>query len=310
MLGTIAIGTSAVLLAHGVRYRWRMMRIRAADLRRLPIGRDGIIPGAEPITLVGSPTHAVLVVHGFGDTPQSVRLLCDHLHGVHGWTVRAPLLPGHGRTLADFDAAGSGAWREAVAAEYGALKTRHATVCLVGQSMGGALVTLVAAADPTLPALVLLVPYLTAPARAQRLAPLAGVVNLFVPYLRGGDREQSIFDPAARALTLGAGGAPPKRVRDLVAVANDARAAAPAVRAPTLLIHSRTDYRIPLALAERHLGYFTGASVREQHWVEGSGHVIAVDFCREEVWADTAAWLARYAGAPMAAPASIAVGGH
>jgi carboxylesterase len=309
MLRAIATGTALALLAHAVRYRWRLARMRADDGRRHPVGADGIVPGAHAIMLSSSETHAVLVIHGFGDTPQSVRLLCEYLHGVRGWTVRAPLLPGHGRTLADFDAAGSDTWRDAVASEYDALATRYRTVTLVGQSMGGALATLIAAGDPALPALVLLVPYLTAPARAQRLAPLAGVVNLLVPYLQGGDRVQSIFDAEARGLTLGAGAVPPKRIRDLVAVANDARLAAGDVRAPTLLIHSRTDYRISVALAERHRGYFTGTGTCEQRWVEGSGHVIAVDYCRESVWADTGDWLARYAGAPPASASSQPVGG-
>jgi esterase/lipase len=147
---------------------------------------------------------------------------------------------------------------------------------------------------------VLLAPDLTPPASAERWAPLAGVINLLVPYLRGGDRTKSIFDPVARSRTLGAGAAPPKRVRDLVSVAHDARFAAAAVSAPTLLIHSRSDYRLPVPLAERHAGYFTSASVIEQQWVEGSGHVITVDYCREAVWASTASWLARHAGAPTA----------
>jgi alpha-beta hydrolase superfamily lysophospholipase len=164
--------------------------------------------------------------------------------------------------------------------------------------MGGALATIEAAAHPDLPALVLLAPYLTPPASAERLAPAAGLVNLFVPYLAGGDRTQSILDPVARAKTLGAGAAPPVRIRDLVAVAHDARDAAAQVKAPVLLVHSTTDYRIPTPLAERHAGYFTAAAVCEPVWVTGGGHVITVDFCRSEVFALTASWLARYAGTP------------
>ena len=176
---------------------------------------------------------------------------------------------------------------------------------MVGLSMGGALATIEAARDPALKALVLLAPYLTPPASAERLAPLAGLIGLMVPYLRGGDREQSIFDPEARAQALGYGGAPPRRVRDLVTVAHDARFAAADVRAPTLLMHSRRDYRIPAALAERHPSYFTGATVLEREWLDGCGHVITVDYCRARVWEATADWLARHAGAPTDAPRQV-----
>lgn len=305
MFTALAIGCGALALVHTGVYRARMMRTRRTDATRLPVGASGIIPGAEPIDLRASATHAALLIHGFGDTPQTVRQLAQYLHDVHGWTVRAPLLPGHGRTLAAFDAKGSAAWRAALQKEYDALRATYPTVVLVGLSMGGALATLLAAADPALPALVLLAPYLTPPANAQRLAPLADLINLAVPYLKGGDKERSIFDPAARAQALGYGAAPPKRVRDLVAVAHDARFAAGDVRAPTLMMHSRTDYRIPAALAEGHPALFTHAAVCEQVWVEGCGHVITIDFCRETVWATTAAWLARFAGDPMVAPPRV-----
>lgn len=305
MLRALALGLGTAALVHAAMYRRTLARARAAEAARLPTGPDGIVLGAGPIALEGSETHVALLIHGFGDTPQTVAGLAAHLHGVHGWTVRAPLLPGHGRGLANFDQYGSDAWRDAVHREYTALKARYDVVVLVGLSMGGALATLEAARDPSLPALVLLAPYLTAPANAVRLAPLAGIINLLVPYLKGGDKVASIFDPEARAKVLGAGVAPPKRVRDLVTVAHDARLAAAAVRAPTLLIHSRTDYRIPLPVAERHQGLFTRAVVCEQIWLDGCGHVITVDFRREQVWTATAEWLDRYAGAPVGLPRQV-----
>lgn len=298
MFRAIAVAVAAMLLVHVALYRWRMARIRAENGARLPLGPDGIVIGAETIDLRGSTSHAALLIHGFGDTPQTVRQLSVFLHDVHGWTVRAPLLPGHGRSLAAFDAHGITAWREMVHREYAALRAQYDTVVLVGLSMGGALATIEASRDPQLPALVLLAPYLTPPGRAERLAPLAGIVNLLVPYLGGGDREASIFDPEARARTLGSGAAPPKRVRDLVSIAHEARFAAAEVRAPTLLMHSRSDYRIPVPLAERHPAFFSGATVVEQQWLDGCGHVITVDYARERVWAATAAWLERFAGSP------------
>ena len=66
--------------------------------RRFTLSPEGIVHGAEPITLDASPTHAVLVLHGFNDTPQSMSLFAAGLHDA-GWTVRVPLLPGHGSTL-------------------------------------------------------------------------------------------------------------------------------------------------------------------------------------------------------------------
>jgi carboxylesterase len=309
MLRAMGVASGVAVAVHAGVYRWRLTRARLAERQRLPAGDDGIVLGAEPVHLHGSASHAALLVHGFGDTPQTVRQLAEYLHGTHGWTVRAPLLPGHGRSLDAFDASGAAQWRTAVHREYAALCATYPKVVLVGLSMGGALVTLEAADAPALPALVLLAPYLTPPARAERLAPLAGVLNLLSPYLRGGDREKSIFDPTARARVLGYSASPPKRVRDLVSVAHDARFAAAAVRAPTLLVHSRTDYRIPAELAARHPGYFSGAALVDMDWVDGAGHVITVDYGCERVWARTAEFLALHAGAPRAAERTGAPGG-
>ena len=98
----VAIGMVGLL----VRDRVRAQQLEREVAARLRLGPNGIVMGAEPETLIGSRTHAVLVVHGFGDTPQSVRELAHSLHA-RGFTVEVPLLPGHGRTLTEFgDCAG------------------------------------------------------------------------------------------------------------------------------------------------------------------------------------------------------------
>lgn len=290
---------AAAVAMHALLFLRRRAVIRARDRARLPPGPDGIVPGAASITTHVSATHAALILHGFSDTPQTVAGLAAYLSATRGWSVRAPLLPGHGRTLVEFDRTSADAWRDAVEREYVLLRATYPTVVLIGLSMGGALATLLAARDPQLPALVLLAPYLTPPARAERLAPLAGVIALAIPYLAPGDKTASIFDPVAREESRGLGATPPTRIRDLVSVAHDARLAAPAVRAATLLLHSRTDYRIPNALAERHPALFSAARPCELRWIEGCGHVITVDFGKERVWSETADWIEAAAGAPQ-----------
>jgi len=62
----------------------------------------------------------------------------------------------------------------------------------------------------------------------------------------------------------------------------------------TLVINSTQDNRIPRELAERVLGMITAPV--EQHWLEGCGHVITVDYCKDEVARLVVAFLARHAG--------------
>jgi carboxylesterase len=246
--------------------------------------------------LRGDATRAVLVVHGFGDTPQSVAELARRLHA-DGWTVRVPLLPGHGRTLAAFAASGAGAWLGAARREYARLRARHGTVALVGQSMGGAVcVTLAAEARPA--ALVLLAPYLVMPRVARLAARLHRAIGLVLPYVGAEGGARSIHDDAARAAALGFGVVTPRLVRELTRVVASAWRHAPTVEAPTRVLLSHQDHRVEAVACGSAVARL-GCAVRDVVMLHECGHVVTVDRERETVFALTRDWLARHA-----APAS------
>ena len=129
----------------------RQGRAGARDCDHLPLGSDGIIRGAQSI-YHGGHSRAALLLHGLGDTPQSLTTLASRLAEA-GWTVSAPLLPGHGRTLAQFSASGATQWVTAAAEAYNELARQHAVVVVCGQSMG-ALIAIELAAILLAPSLV------------------------------------------------------------------------------------------------------------------------------------------------------------
>ncbi len=288
-----AAGAGAAVLLTRQLVAWHFEREVAA---RFPIGPDGIVVGAEPVHLAGSPTHAALVLHGFNDTPQSVRPLVDALHTA-GWTVEAPLLAGHGRALHAVREGTAERWLADARASYDALRSRHQHVAVVGLSMGGALGVLLAAEHPELEALVLLAPYLGMPKGLQFKVALAWVVQLLMPYRRSRGGERSIHDPVASAASLGPGIVTAGMLAQLRRVALWAEAALTRVRAPTLYLQSRDDNRIPVADAERHFARL-GAPVRAQRWVTGCGHILTADYRKAEVAALVRAWLGEQVGAP------------
>jgi esterase/lipase len=104
--------------------------------RRRPMGEDGVIAGAAPITLHRAGAPAVLVLHGGGDTPQVVAQLGRALHD-RGFSVRAPLLAGHGRHLSALQAASAANWHDQVVTEFDQLRRDHSAVAVVGLSMAG-----------------------------------------------------------------------------------------------------------------------------------------------------------------------------
>ncbi len=144
--------------------------------------------------------RGVLVLHGFGDTPQSVSELARALQA-RGYTVSAPLLAGHGRTLREFAASGGDEWFAGARAALDDLQLRCTEIFVVGQSLGGALATILAAETPIVRAIVLLVPYFDVPPAVRRIMPIEPVLQAALPYITTAD-DRSIHDPErTRALT-------------------------------------------------------------------------------------------------------------
>ncbi len=303
VLGTAA--ATAVLLLARDRARARRLERELAD--RLRLGPSGIVEGAEPESLTGSTSHAVLVLHGFGDTPQSVRALAHHLHG-EGWTVEVPLLPGHGRTLVEFGRARATDWIGFVRDQVDRLRRTHAHVSLVGLSMGAALCAIVAAEHDDLDALVLLSPYLSMPSNIRRLAPLLRLSGPLAPFRRSAGRLASILDPSAQPASRGMGVVSGRLLAELHEVTLIAQEALPEVDTPTLYLASRQDSRVPTAAAVSNW-HRLRAPERAFRWMERSGHIMTVDYEKEAVFREVASWLAAHAGrpavvVPAAAPAS------
>jgi carboxylesterase len=270
------------------RSAWRMYVERSVGAR-LPAGPEGIVAGAEPIELYpSSPVGAVLLLHGFGDTPQSLALLARQLYE-RGFAVHVPLLPGHGRTLRDFHASGEAEWADEARRALRALHSRDDRVGIVGLSMGGALATLLASGSSDVRALALIAPYLEPPHSVRAMARAAPVAGWLLPYMRGGD-PRSIYDPAAHAAALSYRAVSPRSIAELVRLAARARSRLSLVRLPTLYVQSREDYRIPVAAAERSFEAL-GASEKKLEWLTGCGHVITVDYCKERVAELVAGWM-------------------
>jgi carboxylesterase len=287
----IAIGVAAVAVAAWIWGAFHRRRYERMIGLRFPTGPTGIIPGAESLALAADgATMGVVVLHGFGDTPQTVSSLARALRA-RGFDVDAPLLPGHGRTLREFASSSGGEWLAAARAAHASMRDRHARVALVGLSLGGALAAIVAADDPALAGLVLLAPYMDAPPVLRVLTHAAPAIAVALPYV-GGEGTRSIHDPEARAQALAYGATTPQLVRELVRSADRARTSLPRIAAPTLYVQSREDNRISEAVAARAFASI-GARTKKLEMLDGCGHVLTVDYCRARVEALVIEWLER-----------------
>lgn len=267
----------------------RLLERRVRRGRRF--GPGGILLGAEGIDLPRKDAPGVLLLHGGGDTPQALGELAQYLYK-RGFSVRAPLLTGHGRELAALATASAARWLEDARREFESMRATHERVSIVGLSMGGALAISMAAERDDVAALVLLAPYIDMPPIVRRLAETSGAWGWLVPYFstRG---AASIRDPAAASRALGHGFFTPAALRALYDVVNDATHALPTVTAPALVIQSREDNRIAPESAERGFARL-GSSDKRFIWTNGAGHVITVDVGNQRVFELTADWLEKH----------------
>ena len=254
--------------------------------------------GAERIDMQEGSPKGVLLLHGFGDTPQTLRLLAGHLHS-GGYDVVAPLLPGHGRNVAAFMQSRREEWIACARDEYEKLRASHETVSVAGLSMGGALAAIVAAGNSDVSSLVLISPYLAMPGTHRIAAafhwlwgPVAGA--------RPSSSPRSILDPEERALNLGYGVYTARLLNELRKVASEARRSLRRITAPTLLIQSRQDPRVAPAVAEAAIAQIA-TSEKRLVWAQGGGHIITVDFGRDAVFDEVQSWIDAHAPHVMTA---------
>ena len=268
---------------------WRASAVERELALRLPVDDQGFVVGGGPIRLEGAALNrAALLLHGFGDTPQTLEYLATQLRSDE-WNVVAPALPGHARTIREFARSTADEWLEAARRELVALRQSHDEVVVVGLSMGGALASVLAADDTTLPALVLLAPYLAMSKRVRRFSRVHRLLAIWRVYVFGRS-VRSIRDPVERGRNRAYGYTPPVALHELWRVVRWARGAAPRIVAPTLVIVSRQDNRIASPDAEAAFRLI-GSPEKRIVWIEGAGHVITVDYGRDEVIEQTRDWL-------------------
>ncbi|HXN75325.1 MAG TPA: alpha/beta fold hydrolase [Gemmatimonadaceae bacterium] len=244
--------------------------------------------GAETIDLQEEGSHGVLLLHGFGDTPQTLSLLAQRLHK-HGYSVLVPLLPGHGRTMEAFTRSRADEWIDAARSSLLEMRDRTNAVSVAGLSMGGALAVLLAAEIQDISALILIAPYLGMPLLLRVAAATHWFWERFAGELNGRS-PRSIHDPIEREKNLAYGAVTGRALHELSTVTSRARKALPAVTAPTLIVQSREDPRISPDVAEFALEAL-GAKEKNLVWTEGAGHIITVDYGRERVFSEVEKWL-------------------
>lgn len=136
--GLSVIGTGlAAYIADWVYARIILHRLHRCE-RDVEFTEHGIRKGCEPFT-VGTGDPALLMVHGFADSPSLYSKTAPFL-AEKGYTCRAMLLPGFSRSHYPlFHPVTAQQWIRALAEEIQALSTGHDQVWVIGHSLGAAI---------------------------------------------------------------------------------------------------------------------------------------------------------------------------
>lgn len=128
----------------------------------------------------------VVLLHGFTATTAEVRLLADYLRGF-GYTLAAPLLPGHGTQPAELNKTSWLDWYAVAEAAYLELRGKCTKVFVCGESMGALLALLVASRYPQVDGVIAV-----APALQIRGIGLSRIMQYFVKFRPKNQAEDNL----------------------------------------------------------------------------------------------------------------------
>jgi carboxylesterase len=243
-----------------------------------------ILTGAEPFSHDGSDV-GVLLCHGFTGTPQSMRPWGEHFAN-RGYTVRIPLLPGHGTTWQEMNRTRWQDWYSCVDRTFRELHETCEHVVVGGLSMGGALsLQLAQEHGPRISGLILVNPAVKFDDPRTRLVPVLKHLVGSLEAIGNDIKKPGVTELAYTRTPLKAGHSQliawNSVIRDL-----------PEVTHPVLLLRSTHDHVIPASSSALILSRISSRDVTEI-LLEDSYHVATIDNDAPRIFDESAMFVER-----------------
>ena len=228
----------------------------------------------------------VLLLHGLTATVAEVRPLAKLLQA-QGYTVTGPLLPGHGTQPEDLNKVSWRDWVETAESSYHHLATVCDHVFIGGESTGAVIALYVAAKYPEIAGVLAYAPSI------KLAVSTADLLRLYAsaPFLESIPKE----DPDSHPLWQGYRVNPLWGVVELVRLGGETRQRLDQIEQPMFIVQGRHDTIIAPDSGEIILTGI-GSEVKEQLWLEASGHVVILDDERETVAALTIQFIEKVVG--------------
>ena len=228
---------------------------------------------------VGSVKNAhigVLLVQGFTGAPPSMRPWGEFLHS-KGYTVRVPLLPGHGSTPEDLNDVKWQEWPDKVTKELRELQKSCDTIFLIGLSMGGGTVLNVAESNnDVIKGIILVNPWIHLPGITVEISFLASRFQKMRSSVGGDIKRPGISE-------FGYDATPMRGVYQALKMLRFTRKNLGAITVPVQLFHSVEDHTLPVSNTEIILAEI-GSKEKTRIELVNSYHVATLDYDQELIF--------------------------
>lgn len=209
----------------------------------------------------------ILLSHGLTATTAEVRLLAQILHKV-GYTVGAPLLPGHLTTPEDLNTVNWQDWVNTVEGYYQKLRSHCDLIFVGGESTGGLLAMYLASKHPDVMGILTYAPALRLARSRFELACLRLVAPI-IPYIRKADKDDDLPWQGYTVYPL-------RAARELTKLQHIVLNRLPDIHQPILIVHGKHDLTVHPE-APQMIYQNVSSSIKEVHLMENSNHVVLVD---------------------------------
>ncbi len=227
----------------------------------------------------------IFLSHGYTATAGEMRPLAEKLRE-KGYTVAAPLLPGHGTHPDDLNRVRWQDWVKAGQETLDRLLQTCEQVIAGGESMGGVLALHLAAKNPQVKAVLLYAP---------AIALTTSQFDRFKLYLAAPFVSQTPRKGLDCPNTWqGYPALPLKGVTQLLRFQAATLPLLPKIHQPVQIFQGRLDKTVAANAGEIILNGIS-STIKEHHWMEKSHHTILLDVEQDDVTAKTLAFLEKYA---------------
>jgi carboxylesterase len=249
----------------------------------------GVDPGRTAFRHDGGDV-GVLLIHGFPGAPGSMGEWAQHLVA-EGYTVRVPLLPGHGTRWQDANRTTFDDWLAAVTANLQELTENCRAVVVCGLSMGGTLTLRLAELYPDAMAGIVLVnpSVMTLRKDGKYLLPVLRYLLPAYPGIIGDIAKPDVVEPGYKYL-------PVKAMYSLSQAWKVVRRDLSKVTAPVLLLHSRVDHVVEPVNSVIVRESISSTDINEIV-LERSHHVATLDYDAELIFASSVEFIEKVTAA-------------